>query len=99
MARSGEDVIRRALRLAAGESLRLQVEHRAVAAAQRHELVVCTELDHAAMFQNTDAVRMTHRRESMRNEYGGAPARGGQDAIEDLGFAAHVELRGGLVEH
>jgi len=24
--------------------------------------------------------------------------RGGEDAVEDLGLAAHVELRGGLVE-
>src|SRR4030095_10336508 len=38
--RLGEDVKRHALLLVAGESLRLQIEHRSIAAVFRHELVV-----------------------------------------------------------
>src|SRR3954451_23710099 len=81
---SDEDVIRRALlRLIARETLRLHVEHRPIPAASGHELFVRAELDDAAMLQHADAVGVTHRREPMRDQDGGAPARCGEDAIED----------------
>src|SRR5688572_11982461 len=57
-----EDVIRHALVFLGGESFGLEIEHRAVAAAQRHELVVRTELDHASMLEHADAVGMAHGR-------------------------------------
>ena len=34
----------------------------------------------------------------MRDQDGGAVPGGGQQAIENLGFPAHIELRGGLIE-
>src|ERR1051325_139653 len=43
---SGEDVIRLPLLLWIGEALRLQLEHRAIAAAAGQQLVVGAELDH-----------------------------------------------------
>src|SRR5215472_17004076 len=39
------------------ETFRLQIEHRAVASAERHQLVVRAELNHAAVFEHADAVR------------------------------------------
>src|SRR5439155_23124511 len=54
---SGEDVIRPSLFLLRhGEALRLQVEHRPVPAAERHQLVVRAELDDAAVLEHADAV-------------------------------------------
>ena len=97
--RSGEDVIGRPLLvLGRAEALRLQIEHRAVAAALRHQLVVRAELDDAAVLEHADAVGVAHRGEAVRDEDRRAVARGGEDAVEDLRFAAHVELRGRLVE-
>src|SRR5215831_8749922 len=53
--RSREDVIRRALLLAGDvEPLRLQVEHGAIAPAERHQLVVRAEFYHAAVLQHAD---------------------------------------------
>src|SRR5262249_6155105 len=96
---SGEDVIHLAffVRLDV-EALRLQLEHRAIAAAERHQLVVRAELDHAAVFEDADPVRVAHRREAMRDQDRGPLARFFEDAIEDLGLAADVELRGRFVE-
>src|SRR5581483_7836236 len=53
---SGEDVIRRAFFLALGEALRLQVEHRAIASVQGHQLVVGPELDDAAVLDRKSVV-------------------------------------------
>src|SRR5262245_34322736 len=92
---ASEDVIGRVL---LGEALRLQVEHGAVAAAARHQLVVGAELDDAAVLEHADAVGVADGGEAMRDEDGGALPGGGEQAIEDLRFAAHVELGGRLVE-
>ena len=83
---------------AAAETLRLQIEHRAIAPAERHQLVVRAELDDPAVLEHADAIGMAHGREAMRDEDGRAVARRGEQAIEDLRLAAHVELRGRLVE-
>src|SRR5215210_5113274 len=95
---SGEDVIDGSLLVLRREALGLEIEHRPVAAAERHQLLMGAELDHPAVLQHTDAVGMAHRREAVRDEDGRAVPGGGEDAFEDLGLAAHVELRGGLVE-
>src|ERR1700688_1350524 len=78
---------------AMAEARRLQLEHRPVAAAEGHQLVVGAELDHPAVLEHADAIGMAHRREAVRDEDGGGMAGGGEDAIEDLRLAAHVELR------
>src|SRR5437660_636773 len=96
--RSRENVIRRALLFRDVEALRLQIEHGPVAAAERHELIVRAELDDAAVLEDADAIGMADGGEAMRDEDGGAMAGGGEEAVEDLGFAAHVELGGGLIE-
>src|SRR6266550_2531871 len=97
--RSGEDVICRALLLARGaEALRLQIEHRPVATRERHELLMCAELDDPAVLQYADAIGMAHRGEAMRDQDGRAMPRSGEQAIENLRFPAHVELRSRLIE-
>ena len=50
------------------EARRLEVEHRAVAAAARHQLVVGAELDDRAVLEHADAVGVAHRREAVRDE-------------------------------
>src|SRR5882672_10176546 len=56
-ARSGEDVIRGPLLFACDvEALGLQVEHRAIAAVQCHQLVVRAELDDTALLEHADAI-------------------------------------------
>src|ERR1019366_5053170 len=55
--RSGENVIRRALLAVRGvEALRLQIEHRPIAPAMRHQLVVRAELDDPAVLEHADAI-------------------------------------------
>src|SRR5262249_58559043 len=96
---SGENVIRHAfLVFSRVEALRLQLEHGAVTSAERHQLLVTAQLDDAPMLEDADAVRMAHGREAVRDENGGGVAGGIQDAVEDLGLAAHIELRRGLIE-
>src|SRR5262245_25196276 len=88
-----EDIIGLALIVfGGGEAPRLQVEHRAVAAALRHQLVVRAEFDDLAVFEHADAVRVAHRGEPMRDKDGRAVSAGSQDAVEDLRLAANVEL-------
>src|SRR3954469_21875796 len=94
---SVEDVIRRA-RLILGEALRLQVEHRPISSAQRNQFVVRAEFDDAAAFEDADTIGVPHRREPMRDKDRRALARRSEQAIEDLGLAAHIELRGRVVE-
>src|SRR5206468_2588714 len=97
--RSGEEVIRRALLVARdSEALRLQIEHRPIAPGERHQLVVRAELDDAAVLEHADAIGMADGGEAMRDQDGRAMPRCGEQAIEDLRFAAHVELRGRFVE-
>src|SRR5882757_4899160 len=66
-AASGEDVIDGLLvvvvRSTVREPLRLQVEHRAVAAAAGHELIVAAEFDDRAMLDDADAVGLPYGRE------------------------------------
>src|SRR5580704_11846469 len=97
-ARSGEDVKGHPLLAFRDETLRLQVEHRAIPAAPGHELVVGAELDHAAVLEHADSIREADGGEAVRDENGRALPRGGEDAAEDLGLAAHIELRGRLIE-
>ena len=44
-----------------GEALRLQIEHRPVAPAERHQFVVRAELDDAAVFEHADAIGLANR--------------------------------------
>src|SRR5947209_17407715 len=69
MALSGEDIVGRPF-LVGGrrEATRLQLEHLAVAPAQRQQLVVAAEFDHPAMLQDGDAVGVPHRREAVRDQ-------------------------------
>src|SRR3984885_15744873 len=56
------------------------------------------KLDHLAVLEYADAVRMPHRREAVRNQNRGGVARGGENAVEDLSLAANIDLSGGFVE-
>src|SRR5882724_6051391 len=94
----GEDIVGCALLFGDVEALRLQIEHGAIAAAERHQLIMGAELDDAAVLEDADAIGMADGREAMGDKDGGAVAGGGEEAVEDLGFAAHVELGGGLIE-
>src|SRR6202050_4169425 len=96
--RSGEDVIGRPLLVGNIESLRLQFEHRSVAAAERHQFIVRAEVYHAAVLQHTDTISMADGGEAMGDQDGRAMPCRGQQVIEDLRFTPHVELRGRLVE-
>src|SRR5690349_20156769 len=93
---SGEDVITLAFLVFAAEPLRLQFEHRPVAAVERHQLLMRAELDDPPLLQHADAVDVAHRRKAMRNEDRRAVARGREETLEDLGFATDVQLRGRL---
>src|SRR5438132_7623824 len=95
---SVEDIeIRPCLALAA-KARRLQLEHRPVAAAGGHQLLVRAELDYVAVLENRDPIGVANRREAMRDQDRGGVPRGREDAVEDLGFAANVELRRRLGE-
>ena len=50
------------------------------------------------MLEDADAVGLTHGGEAVRDEDRRAVTRGGEEPVEDLGFAPDVELRGRLVE-
>ena len=80
------------------ETLCLQIEHRPIAPAERHQFVVRAELDDSAVLEHADAIGMADGGEAMRDQNGRAMPRRGEQAIEDFRFAAHVELRGRLVE-
>src|SRR3954454_7157967 len=91
--RSSEAVIDHALFVfRAREALRLQVEHRAVAAAVLHQLVVTPEFDDTTVLEHADAVGVADGGEAVRNKDRRRMAGGGEDAIEDLSFPPHVEL-------
>src|SRR5687768_7112517 len=62
--RSGEDVIGHPLILG-DEALCLQVEHRSIAAALFHQLVVRAELDDTAVLEHADAVSPAHGGEAV----------------------------------
>src|SRR5258705_2809975 len=61
-------------RQARGEPFRLQIEHGAVAAAERDELIVAAQLHDPALLQHTDAVGLSHRGEPVRHQNRGAVA-------------------------
>src|SRR5205807_1410996 len=73
------------------ESLRLQLEHGVVAAAELHQLGMRPQLDDSPMLEHADAVGVPHGGEPVGYEDGRALPRGGQDAVEDLRFTANVE--------
>src|SRR6185436_9005368 len=78
---SGEDVIRHVLlAFDDAESLRLQIEHRPVSSAPGHQLVVRAELDHAAVLDDADAIRVAHGGEAVRDQDRGAVPRRTEDA-------------------
>src|SRR5260370_36282489 len=67
--RSDEDVIGQSLFLLRdAEALRLEIEHRAVAAALRHQIVVRAELDDATVLEHADAVGVAYGGEAVRYE-------------------------------
>src|SRR6266576_107500 len=97
--RLGEDVIGRAFLVRRNvKALRLQIEHRSIAPSERHEFVVCAELNHPTVFKHADAIGMTYGGKSMRDEDSGRVPRRCQQAVENLRLSTHVELRCGLVE-
>ena len=99
LSKDSEDVIGCALLFFGNvEPLRLQIEHGAVAAAKGHQFVMRAELDHPAVLEHADAIGMANGGEAMRDQDGGAMARGGEQAIENLRFATHVELRGRFIQ-
>ena len=80
------------------ETRRLQVEHRAVAAARAMSSAWEPSSTTLPAFEHADPVGVAHGREPVRDQDRRAVARRGEDPVEDLGLAAHVELRGRLVE-
>src|SRR4051812_9155597 len=62
------------------ETLCLQLEHRPIAPAERHQLLVRAKLDHLPLLEHADTVGMAHRREPMRDQNGGGLARRLEDA-------------------
>src|SRR5437867_25830 len=52
----------------------------------------------AAALEDADAVGVADCGKAVRDQNRGAVPCGGKQAIEDLGFAANIELRGGLIE-
>src|SRR5207248_8149916 len=53
---SGEDVINCSFVFRNREAFCLQIEHRAIPAAFRHQLIVRAQFDHTAMLEHTDAI-------------------------------------------
>src|ERR1700720_4545420 len=97
--RSGEDVIRFALLVVRDvKTLRLEIEHRAIASAKSDQLVVGAKLDDSAPLKYADTIGVAHCRKTMRDQDGRAMPCRGEQAIEDFRLPAHVELRGRLVE-
>src|SRR5262249_46367844 len=81
-----------ALRTPATKTRCLQVEHRAIASRESHQLVVGAEFDHVAALEHTDPIGMANRRKAMRNENGGRVSCRSENAVEDFSFAADIEL-------
>src|SRR5207248_95708 len=81
-----------------GEALRLQIEHGPVAAALCHQLIMSSQFNDSAVFENADAVRVTNGRKTVRYEDRRAVTRCREDAIENLGFTSNIQLGGRFVE-
>src|SRR5215471_4757503 len=94
----GEGFVGCALLISFPKPLGLEIKHSSVAAAQRHQFVVCAEFDYAPMLQNTNAIRITNHGEPMRDQDSRRLPSGCEQALEDLRLAAHIELSGGLIE-
>src|SRR5262249_42856323 len=95
---SDEDVITSPLLVFGSEAVRLQIKHRSIPPVQGHQLVVRPELDHSSLLEHADSIGVAHRREAMRDEHRRTVPRRGKDSLEDLCFAANIELRRRLVE-
>ena len=96
---SDEDVIRLPfLVFSRVEPPGLQVEHRLVRSANRHQLVVRAGLDDAAALDDADAVGVADGGEAMRDENRRGVAGRLEYAVEDFCLSAHVELRRWFVE-
>src|SRR5215467_12284475 len=80
------------------EARRLQIEHGAVAASPRHQLIVRAELDNPSALEDADPVRVPDGREAMGDQDDGAATSGLQEAVEDLRLAPYVQLSCGLVQ-
>src|SRR6266699_1168080 len=99
--RLGEDVIGRAFLVRRNvKALRLQIEHRSIAPSERHEFVVCAELNHPTVFKHADAIGMTYGGKSMRDEDSGrVPRRCQQAEIFDRLLAATRHSTTILISH
>src|SRR6202023_404292 len=53
---------------AIAEARRLQLEHRPVAAAGSHQLVVAAQLDHPPLQEHAEAIGEAHGREAVRDQ-------------------------------
>src|SRR5690625_248125 len=80
------------------ESRGLEVEETRVGALEGEEFVVGARLDDPAPVHDADPVGAADRGEAVGDQDGRAPAGGLQDAVEDLGLPAHVQLGRGLVQ-
>src|SRR5205823_14180030 len=89
---SVEDIEFRSRLAVVPEARGLQLEHRAITAARRHQLVVRAELHHLAALQHADADGVAHRRKAVRDENRGSVPRSGAGTDEKLGPTADVEL-------
>src|SRR5579871_140673 len=95
----GEEIIGLALLIfSGGEAVRLQIKHGAVTPPFGHQLLMGAELNHLALFQHADSVRMPHRGKSVGDENGGTVTAGSQDAVEDLRLSPNIQLGGRLIE-
>lgn len=96
---SGEDFIVRPLfSFRNMKALSLQVEHGSIPSSKAHQFLMRSEFDHMPLLKNTDAIRLAHGREPVRDQDRGAVACGRQQPLEDLRFASNIELRGGFIE-
>ncbi len=84
---------------AVGFELVLLVVQHAVAAAERHELLVRSSLDDFAVLEHEDLVGAADRGQPVRDDERRPPLAERAQAVLDLGFAFAVERRGRFVEH
>ncbi len=95
---SVEDIERRSFLPVGVKPRCLQLKHCAVAPSGHDQLFVRAELDDFPVLEYANAIGMADCREAVRDQNRSGVSRGGEDAVEDLGLAAHVELGGGLIE-
>src|SRR4029079_3465512 len=83
---------------AIGFELVLLVVERAVAAAERDQLLGRAALDDLSVLEDQDLIGAPDRRQAVRDDEGGAAAAQRLEAVLDHRFALAVETRGRLVE-